>query len=547
MAVSIINIPNSFIQSAEDCDFVLPVMNESDISFQMHFSGQDYSETSNLMEGDIELFVVGKSAVVNDDVSLAAAAIGIGSGQQANIVWRIANTKIVAYWSTCFNDFEAIPVDSCFRLLIRVTVGGNKYYYPLNCFKKVIEDYISTIQYSCKENSYGFVYCDKYVPNKIRLPFFLSKPNRKSERTIYVKSNGEFKVTKSNLSKIYEGNVDHLPDELHEKLQVALEHEIVFIESTQLTGEVRINEDYEVKWTEINDYLMAPASFKVNQTPYSAKLNNCADCETWESPTCSSGIQITDLTYVNGDIYVQWAVVFGDPIKFRVQIDDEPPIIVQELSALFLAPAIGEHHVSVVPICSISGLDFDGEAVSDDIIISDPEECVQISFGTILIPDANVGQPYYKTIPFTGTLPAVITTATKPAWLNLTLSGNNLILSGTPYAGDAGSNISVTIGMNNCSSSLAMITDTMDVVGNIAYPVRGVRINQYMEDAICLAPGQIVFLAPGNFSFAPGIKVYTTNALNTVHSLKYMVDFENNLWRTNILGELQFINANYCG
>lgn len=547
MSISISNISNSFIQSTESCEYVLPVMSESDIKFQLHLLAGDFAETSDLMDGDIELFVIEKGASVIDDTTLSAAVIGSGEAVVAGIIWRIGDTKIAAYWSGCFSDFESIALGTCFQFLLRVTIGETKSYFPLSCFKKVIEDYLSTIQYSCIENSYGFAYCDKYVPNKIRLPFFLSKPNRKSERSVYFKSDGSAKVTKSVLRKEYDGFVGHLPDELHEKLNVALEHESVFIESSRYTGDARLSEDYEVKWTEINMYHMAPATFKVNATPFSASINNCADCDGWEEPSCSSAIQIIQSGIEAETIYAQWQVVSGTPVKFIVKINGGEPVEITELIYSQDESEPGEYTISVTPVCVAGSTAVEGEEKIATIIIPDPEEeCTSVSFGEISLPDGNVDQLYSVIIPFTGTLPAAVINATKPTWLNVSLSGNNLILSGTPLSGDAANNITISVQLSNCEGDTATITDTMNIVGTVAYPLNNIKISPYEDDGICTAIPTTVYLASGNYNFAPGVKVYVSPTLTTWYSLRYMLDTNNDLWRTNIFGELQLIQVNYC-
>jgi hypothetical protein len=546
MSVVISNISNSFIQETEDCGFVLPVMSENDLKFQIQFVAGDYDETSDLMDGTIELFAVRKDLLITDDVSLAAASIGSGIPVEADIVWRLTDNTVASYWGSAFSEFETIQLNQCFRFALRVTVGATKYYFLLTCFKKVIEEFVSTIEYACAENSYGFAYCDQYVPNKVRLPFFLAKPNRKADRNIYFKSNGIAKVTKSVLRKEYEGFVDYLPDQLHDKLQVALEHETVFIDSAQYTGEVRISEDYDVKWPDLNDYLYAPASFKVNATPWVAALNNCANCDTWEETTCSSSIQITQSGIEGDSIFAQWQVTSGNPAKFIVKVNGEEVVRTTELMYSQDGLAPGTYGIVVIPICLVGTREFLGDEQSVVLEIPVPGECTPVFH----VPrsdfeDVHVGDTYLQIIILVGTAPFAIISATKPAWMNVNISGLYITVTGTPYPGSEGNNIPVSITVSNACGE-DTFSSPINVIGNTPFPLAGIRIWNYEEDAICTKPLTTVYLAAGNYAFTAGLKVYTTPALTTIYSLKYMLDTDGNLWRTNIFGQLQFVEADYC-
>jgi len=548
MSISILNIPNSFIQSTEDCDFTLPVMSENDIKFQLQFFTETTDEAALLMDADVELFAVKNNVVVNDDSSFAEALIGAGTPVEADIVWRTADKGVATYWASVFSEFESIALNQCFRLAVRISMGEEKSYFLLNCFKKVIEDFVSTIEYSCIENNYGFNYCDQYVPNKVRLPFYLGKPNRKADRNIYFKSNGQAKVTKSVLRKEYEASVDYLPDLLHEKLHIALEHETVFIESAQYTGEVRISEDYEVKWTDLNEFLLAPAAFKVNATPYGSSLNNCADCETWEETTCSSAIQMTQSGIDGDSIYAQWQVTSGTPSKFIVKVNGEEKIRTTELTYYLDDLDPGTYTIAVTSICVAGTTEIEGEEQSAELVIPEPEtECYPAGFlPRAPLADAQINNAYLQIFTLIGTQPFTITSVNKPAWMNIYISGFSLFMTGTPYPGSEGNNVAISVTVENCNDNTAEYSSSLNVVGTTPFPLAGNRIWDYEENTICSKPLTTVYLAAGNYAFAAGLKVYTSPALTTIYSMKYLLDTDGNLWKTNILGQLQFVEAGYC-
>lgn len=121
--------------------------------------------------------------------------------------------------------------------------------------------------------------------NRIRLPFHLSKPQFPADEEIYVKSNGSRVVLKSIISKELQGATDYFPAKIHERLAVALRHDIVNIESEKYTGSVKANGAYEIDWIDFLDYPVAPASFKVFEEDFVARSNRCEVCVELNSLT----------------------------------------------------------------------------------------------------------------------------------------------------------------------------------------------------------------------------------------------------------------------
>lgn len=550
MSITIKNIPLSFFQFTDDpCENPLPVQSESDLKFQVMFGADDIAEGDNLLAGDIDLFVVTSGAVIESDSDINTFKVGSGVAVPANIMWRIDETTVGAYWNALFNDFAAIGLDTCFKFAVRVTVGASKYYWASNCFIRVNDNYTSTIEYSCAENSFGFNYCDRFIPNKVRLPFFLSRAQYKTDRSVYFKSDGSARVTKSITRKEMDGMTDHLTDDLHQKLSIALEHSTVYIESSQYSGQVAKSEDYDIAWTDINDYLQAPAKFKVNVTPYDATLNNCADCQAYEEPTCSSAIQFTQSGITGDDLYAQWEVVNGTPVKFKVSVNDGTAIEQTELLYSLNDQLPGSYTIKVIPVCLAGTTEIEGTEISVTLTIPDPEEvCVAVShtdFGTLS--NAHIDDYYSAIIALTGTMPFTLISATKPAWLNATISGSSLILSGTPYAGSEGNGIALSFSISNCESDTHTINTTINVIGNTSQPLAGIRIWNYEEAEICARPYLTVYLEAGTYSFALGVTVYSDPALVGYYADKYLIDQDGTLWRTNIFGMIYaLVQTNYC-
>lgn len=114
--------------------------------------------------------------------------------------------------------------------------------------------------------------------NRIRLPFYLSKPQYPVDEEIYIKANSRRVVQKSIISKEMEAKTDYLPALLHERLAVALRHDIVSVEGQNYSGDIRINGAYTIDWVDFLDFPVAPANFKAFDDGFAARLTRCEIC-----------------------------------------------------------------------------------------------------------------------------------------------------------------------------------------------------------------------------------------------------------------------------
>ena len=115
--------------------------------------------------------------------------------------------------------------------------------------------------------------------NRIRLPFYLSKPQYPAEEDIYLKGNGRRVVLKSIVSKVMDGKTDYMPYKLHERLTIALRHDEVNVESEDFTGSIRMAGAYDIAWIEFLNYPVAPANFKAFEEEFVARSNKCDICD----------------------------------------------------------------------------------------------------------------------------------------------------------------------------------------------------------------------------------------------------------------------------
>jgi hypothetical protein len=115
--------------------------------------------------------------------------------------------------------------------------------------------------------------------NRIRLPFYLTRPQYPRESNIFRRADGSTKVQSSIIRKVFEGETENLPKEIHERLVVALSHDDVIIEGKYLATGVSLEGDYDIDWNKFLDFPLAKAAFKVQVTPFNFSNDNCQTCE----------------------------------------------------------------------------------------------------------------------------------------------------------------------------------------------------------------------------------------------------------------------------
>lgn len=114
--------------------------------------------------------------------------------------------------------------------------------------------------------------------NRIRLPFYLSKPQFPTERSIFQKADGTTKVLSVVVRNTMQGETDYLPEHWHRKLVIALAHDDVTIEGDRYLGGVVLDGDYSIDWQEFLDYPVAKSTFQIQVTPFNATNSNCVSC-----------------------------------------------------------------------------------------------------------------------------------------------------------------------------------------------------------------------------------------------------------------------------
>lgn len=122
--------------------------------------------------------------------------------------------------------------------------------------------------------------------NRIRLPFYVTRPQYPTEQNVFRLANGRTKTASVVIRKTFEGETENLPKEIHERLVIALRHDDVTIEGYRYLGGVSLDGDYEIDWQKFLDYPLAKAEFKVQVTPFNYSNDNCQTCEEISQVVC---------------------------------------------------------------------------------------------------------------------------------------------------------------------------------------------------------------------------------------------------------------------
>ncbi len=193
----------------------------------------------------------------------------------------IYNYKLSSYWEKGFINFPELPLDSinndCFAYAIldsekKLIVCSNLFHKEDDCC------YITKIEYSNNEDSFGFTYPEG-VTNMVSLPFFLHSPSYPTTEKIYKQTNGIYKRLSADIEKEYECETDYFNEQIHDKLITALKHDIIIVTSNRLgiTDQMTQQGDYNLNWNSKIEFT-AMAEFNLKKY-FNGKNSNCgANC-----------------------------------------------------------------------------------------------------------------------------------------------------------------------------------------------------------------------------------------------------------------------------
>jgi hypothetical protein len=146
--------------------------------------------------------------------------------------------------------------------------------------------------------------------NRIRLPFYITRPQFPTESNIFRLANGTRKTLSAIILKTFEGETDNLPKEIHERLIIALKHDDVTIEGRYYLGGISLDGDYEIDWVKFLDFPLAKSAFNVQVTPFNYSNDNCQTCEELSQVVCEDD----DIGTIAEDETVSVPVLANDSI-----------------------------------------------------------------------------------------------------------------------------------------------------------------------------------------------------------------------------------------
>jgi len=284
MSNRVLNIASSFVNlnpelflSDRDCGivrpFCIPIYDENDLSFQLKvdtlgLQNVDFAQTKiTLRDTD------GSEWAVVTDVTLHDYLVGSGV---YFLHFDFSTSNIMADWG----------IGICHTIKIELYVQpeeGAPYYEDLGtspqCFQRIPDTcFSSKLTYYNNEDAFGFYYPSATWANVIRLPIYFRNPQVKNDQDVYVRSNGTRTKLYARLSKQYQGLVDNVTEEVHQKLVVAMSHDsVTFVTDNDYSLECTFENEYNNNYP---DVLMGvnvwPADFLVMETPFDEQNNNCA-------------------------------------------------------------------------------------------------------------------------------------------------------------------------------------------------------------------------------------------------------------------------------
>jgi len=140
-----------------------------------------------------------------------------------------------------------------------------------------------------------------------------------------------------------------------------------------------------------------------------------------------------------------------------------------------------------------------GDAAYSSVQQCGSSTCAAVSIPTISFADAIVDTPYSKTVPLGGTAPFNLSSfSSTAAWLRADIVGSDLVFSGTPAAGDVGTNKAVNVIVTNACGSASAYKSISVVSGCTAVGISGTPL---LPDAYSDQPYSAAVILTGTGPF----------------------------------------------
>jgi hypothetical protein len=294
---AILNIPNSFVTfynlsnnlgipeyvTDTDCgiqkDFCYPIYDVGDLAFQTQI-------VSSEVISSVTVYKVPTSGtgIILSDVITSIVANGTQSGVPIyNIYFSFVLSNLLD------NTFDG----DCFQLAFVCGIYEVRFFISNQCFKKVNDKCLTTkLAYTNTSNAFGFYYRTAVVvinpppapplliptTNYIRLPLYFKEPNISSDKTVYVRPDGSRQLLSARLAKRYKGMIDEVPEETHQNLVIALNHDGIYFTPENFTTQIqaRFEDEYNNNYPEIMQNVnIWSADFTIFETPFNNFNSNC--------------------------------------------------------------------------------------------------------------------------------------------------------------------------------------------------------------------------------------------------------------------------------
>ncbi|WP_418894223.1 hypothetical protein [Limibacterium fermenti] len=146
------------------------------------------------------------------------------------------------YFSTGLDLSGILTAEDCFRLKLTDKTAGKVYYS--NVLVYLPETEYLHLSYWCDKDEFGFHY-EANKPNTVRIPAILRKPSYVENAEKYTDSNGKTRVLYKEIQKKYALQTDYMPYSWHDKLKIALSHDLVKINDTEMdeTGNYTLGDE----------------------------------------------------------------------------------------------------------------------------------------------------------------------------------------------------------------------------------------------------------------------------------------------------------------
>lgn len=360
-------------------------------------------------------------------------------------------------------DITGLACDECFQLKIGTSLS--------NCFIKKCDDcFTSLIEYYNDEDYADFIYCNAGFMNRVRLPFYLNKPKMPETRSVYRKSNGTIRLTKSVITKQYTLTTDYLTEKMHDCLAVALGHDNTNIFSSVYSGGISKSGDYSPDWQD--GMCIAQAELTVDVTPLSIRNNNCQECAAPAPPCAGVTIPSFSLPAATAGVMYNQSFSLGGTAPFTISNRVKPSWMTIDVfgnSLVFAGvPAAGDAGTGLTVSFNVNN--ECGIASANKTVNVVVPSCTPVGIvGTPSLPDGYVGLFYSYSFNLSGDANFTLGSIVKPSWMNISIDEVNkkVTLSGTPDAVATG--VSVSFAVNNCADNSVNFSQTMNVATAVMF------------------------------------------------------------------------------